>query len=144
MTTIDVARTTLYDEFLAEWNGATGMDLDQTAFENEEFDPEQYDESARVTMRMLESVQSSLGSVGNRRFDRFALLFVDIWTPADKGMERGGTLAQAALTIFEAKTFTDTNGEPVWTTNATIRELGSDGSKYQTQVEIEVRFFDLK
>lgn len=142
MTSVSEARETFYLEFESHW---TETPLAQTKFENEEFNPDDFEESARGTLRNLDGGQQTLGAPGLRKYQRFASWFVDIFTPAGrKGMARSGVIAQHALTLFEGKTLQDVNGEDIWTLDGTVRELGSDGGKYHTQIEIDVRYFETK
>lgn len=119
MTTLNEARDAVYERFLTQWGVTTPL-----TFDNEAFDPPS-DGSAwiRISVRNEFGQQASLGPPGQRRFDRFARVFVQIFTKPDTGLKEADTLATLAQGIVEAVSFDGLRFK-----SGSIREVGvSDG-----------------
>ncbi len=130
MTTIDQARTAVYDRFVAQWANRTPF-----TFENEKWEEPKPDvDWVRVSVRNTGGGQETLGPKTQRKYRRRGSIFVQVFTPVAKGMKAGAGHAQAARAIFEGESFTGIDAN-----NGVIRESGSDGKFYQTLVEV---FFD--
>ena len=127
MSTVDEARAVVYDRFLANW---TQTDLTSAAtFENEAFDPPET-EWVRLTVRNIGSQQDSLGPVGFRKYLRKALVLLQIFTPANTGMQRSGQIAQAFRELYEGVTV-----DGVRFYDVVVRESGLDGRWQLTVAE---------
>lgn len=129
MTTQNEAREAVYQEFVTGWGVLTPY-----VFDDEPFDPEQIDEFVRLTINHLPSAQRTLGSVGNRRFTRNAIVFIQVFTAAGQGTKRSDQLTITARDIFEGRSF---GGLSFSSVNS--RRVGPDGKFYQALIEA---FFD--
>lgn len=120
MTTINQARKAIYDKFLADWGATTPFVMD-----NEEFDEPQTAQWARLSVKGMPNSDLTLGRIGNRKFTREGILFIQIFVPAEEGTSNGDALATQARNIFEGERV---NG--VWFTSMDVSEPGSDGKWY--------------
>lgn len=135
MTTLNDARKKIYDTFIAEYVASA------FTFENEEFNPPAGVAWLRLVVRNLVSLQESLGPVGRRKFDRQALVMVQVFTPLDQGTEQADNLSTAARVIFEGRTLTP---EALRFNAGSIQEIGEDGAYYQTNLEVPFSYTELK
>lgn len=86
---------------------------------------------ARVHVRHFQGERASLGA--NNRFRRNGRVYVQVFLPVEKGME---TLDQAGQALMEA--FEDAGGiDNIWFRDSSVREVGSDGTYYQVNVETD-------
>lgn len=94
---------------------------------------------ARVVVREVTSRQHTLGGVGARRFRRGGLILVQLFAPADQGVNAGLTMGESVRTVFEGVEF-----EGVSTYEANVRQIGPDapsgGRWYLVVVEIAIDF----
>ena len=135
MTTLVVAREKVYERFKTQWGTRTDF-----AFENEDNVGVQPDTVlARVTFRSLGGGQETLGPKLGRKYQRNASVFVDIFTPVDKGMELGDGHAVFARDIFEGEQFDGLNFN-----DGVVRELGDDGTHYMHQMEASCFYTETK
>ena len=126
MTTLNQARTAIYDEFITDWGLTTPF-----TFDNEAYSPPNT-EWVRLSVRHTGSTQDTLGAVGNRRFERVGSVFVQIYVPTDIGTLRMDELATIARETYEGKSLT---GTTIRFLDVIVRELGVDGQFYQAVVE---------
>jgi len=127
MATLPQARERIYQEFTTAWGATSAFVLD-----NEKMVPPAGDKWVRVAVRHQASVQETLGGVGLRKFERIGTVFVQCFTPLDKGMADGDNLAQAARAVFEGKTL---NPEAIHFFGVAVRDIGVSESWNQTNVE---------
>jgi hypothetical protein len=90
----------------------------------------------RVFIRHGNGNQSSLGSVGNRKFDRKGVVIVQVFTPIGDGFTLDDTLSTVARNCFEG--VTTSNG--VWFRRTKVQEVGKTGAFYQTNVTAEFEY----
>lgn len=83
----------------------------------------------RVYIRHGEGEQATLGSVGNRRFDRQGVVIVQVYTPTGDGFTLDDTLATLARNCFEGVT-----SGGVWFRRVKAQEVGKTGKYFQTNV----------
>lgn len=133
MTTLNQATEAVYARFVSEWGTTSDY-----VFEGEP-EPEGSTEWVRLSVRGLGSEQISQGAVGCRRFRRNASVFVQVFTPANKGRQRGDILSETALDIFEAESFSDLDF-----IQGDIRESGVDGKWLIMVVEVLFNFDEIK
>jgi hypothetical protein len=133
-STVNAAREALYQAFHTAWAGATPI-----AFENEDY-KETTAAFVRFSMRNEDAGQNSLGSLGNRTFDRVGRIFVQIFTPLNvDGMVTADTLAESARAILEG---TSTSGVHIY--GVSTREVGPDGKWFYTLVEAPFTYYTTK
>jgi hypothetical protein len=134
MTTQAQAEEAILARFVTQWGTTTPFVL-----ENESFDEPSDLPWARLTIRETSRVQETMGSVGNRKFRISAIVFVQVYTRTNTGVQQGGTLATQAKDIFEATSFSGLDFN-----NGTVRKSGPDGKWLQTLAEIEFDYEEIK
>lgn len=134
MTTINEARTVVYERFEAAWGALSAF-----TFENEAFTPPVGLPWVRVSVRNLDSEQECLGSPGHRRFKRNALAFAQVFVPGDSGTKDSDTLAEAFRDIFEGVSVTGLDFRA-----ASTREVGVDNGWHQTLAEAPFDYRETK
>lgn len=93
---------------------------------------------ARLTIIHNLGQQVTLGAVGNRRFRRFGIVTVQIFTPAGDGLTRADAMVKIAMDALEGAT-TD-GGDTVDFRRARFNEVGEDGPWHQTNVTAEFEY----
>ncbi len=134
MTTLGEARESVYSRFVTEWAAATPF-----VFDNEELEEPTDDPWVRLTVRSVSRGQETLGRAGNRRFRSAALVFVQVYTRTNTGVEQGDTLAVQARDIFEAVSFGGLDFN-----DGVVRESGPSGKWYQHVAEIAFDYDEIK
>lgn len=137
MTTSNEAKEAVYARFVANY---TGVDVDTNlALDNEEFDEPEAAPWVRLTVRGLGRAQNTLGRSGNRRFRSRGLVFVQVYVPANTGVQQSDSLAKEAADLFEGVSFSGLDFRA-----ADIQETGPDGKWFQTVVEAEFDYDEIK
>lgn len=96
---------------------------------------------ARVTVRHNRGDQETLSNpIGQRLFSRDGLVIVQIFTPVGAGLRKSDTLAKVVSDALEGKT----TPSGVWFRNVRLREIGPDGSFFQTNVIGEFEYNEAK
>jgi len=104
--------------------------------------PATSDPWTRITVVHNTSTQVTLGQIGNRRFRRFGLVSVEVYTPFGTGLTDNDRFVKVAIDAFEGNT---TGGEDtVEFRNVRSNEIGSDGSWFQTNVIAEFEYDEVK
>lgn len=137
MTTLAEANEAIAQRFLDTW-APTGY---QSTLDNEKFDPPDNEPWARLAIRHLGSTQDTLGKQGNRKFERTGIAFVQVYVKADEGTKQSKELTQVVMDGFEGESITGTN---VTFLDVIPRETGVDRGWFQTVVEANFRYFELK
>lgn len=91
----------------------------------------------RVSIRHSTGEQNTLGQSGNRKFLRNGILFIQIFTPLDRGLQLADYLSDQILAFLEGGS-TSTNGI-AFTDVSPPNDLGNEGS--WNQINIEAKFF---
>lgn len=119
------AREAIYQRFTTLW-------LDQTEFtlDNEEFKPPSVTPWVRVIVRNTSSAQETLGPIGNRRYNRKGSIIIQVRVLGNTGTEQSGELADNARNIFEGTSFSQVN-----VNDSIVKEIGTDGKWFLTNVE---------
>ena len=105
--TINEAREAVYER----WRAAALLPASQYAFDNERFEPPVNPTTglnlpwARVSVRHIASDQETLGALGERRYNRRALLFVKLYDALESGAFTLDSLGQQVRAVFEGTTF---------------------------------------
>lgn len=136
MTGLNEAKEAVYLRFTSNFTGVTA---DRIGLDNEEFDTPETGDWVRLVVRSTSRVQSTLGKLGNRRFRSKASVFVQVYTEANTGVKQSDTLAKEAADIFEGVSFSGLDFRSV-----VIRETGPDGKWYQSVVEAEFDYDEIK
>ena len=136
MTTLNQAKEAVYKRFVDNF---TGVALARIAFDNEEFEVPDAGDWVRLTVRGRGRAQDTLGKPGNRRFRSAASVLVQVYTPADTGVKQSDALAKEAADLFEGVSFSGLDFQV-----AEVRETGPDGRWYQSIVEAEFEFDEIK
>lgn len=133
MTTMNEAKEAVLARFVANW-----ADPADYVFDNERYDGDA--EWLRVTVRNVTAQQETLGRVGNRRFMRYATVFIQVFTPIGTGTQRLDALATAARDIYEGVSFSGLR----FTQAGVIRETGSDETWNRAIVELPFQYDETK
>jgi hypothetical protein len=134
MATIDTTRRLIYDTFITAWGAETPY-----TFDNEEFDQPTDTSWLRLVVRNSVTKQSTLGSIGSRKFLRNGVVFVQLFTPLHTGVAETDRLVLLLQAIFEGFRFTD-----VWFEYTDVRELGIEGKWFQTSLETTFNYEQTK
>lgn len=133
--TPDEAREAIEERFIAEWATRTPF-----TFEDEKYKEGGVDVSwLRLTVRHFGGGQETLGHKTQRKYLRRGLVIAQVFTPLIRGMKGGAVHAQAFRAIFEGERFSDVYG-----LDGRIIEIGPDGKHYQTNVEIDIFYEEIK
>lgn len=134
MTTLSEAKIAINDRFIAEWEGKTPYTID-----NDEFLEPENVAWTRLTVRNIGGGQSSLGRIGNRRYDRKGIIVVSVFTPVEQGTSEADLLAQAALVLFEGTRFGG-----VTVNDGVVKEVGAKNTWYQEVMTAEFSYDEIK
>ncbi len=85
--------------------------------------------------------QRTLGNTGNRRFRRFGVITVQIFTLSNQGLATADVFAKIALDAFEGQSTAPTE---IHFRNAMINEVGEDGPWFQTNVLVDFDYDEIK
>lgn len=135
--TPEEARNAILTRYLTEFNGQFEIALD-----NQPFTPPETGEGvkwARVSVKFNGGTQSSLGRSGNRKFEKYGLLFIQVFTPIGHATNDNDDLAEDSLNLFEGERLGD-----LWFSNGRIVTIGEDGEWYQQNVVLELTFDAIK
>jgi hypothetical protein len=129
--TPDEARSAVYVEFTTQWADRTPLHRDgEAGFEQ----PDTGISWARLSFRNFGGGQTTLSPLGSRKYTRVGAAFVQVFTPAAKGIGVGAVLVQAARGILEGRNVGALNFN-----DSTITESPfAEGEKYR-QMTVEVR-----
>ena len=136
MTTLSAAKEAVYQRFVDNYTGVT---LDRIVFDNEDFDEPDTGDWVRLVVRNIGRAQDTLGKAGNRRFRSGAIVFVQVYTEANTGVQQSDTLAKEAANIFEGVSFSGLDFR-----SALVRETGPDGKWYQSVVEAPFEYDEIR
>lgn len=131
------ARNAIFTRYLTEFSGQFDIALD-----NQKFTPPETGDGVkwvRVSIKFNDGTQSSLGQSGNRKFEKYGLLFIQVFTPDGHATNDNDELAEDSLNLFEGERL----GE-LWFNNGRIVTIGPDGEWYQQNVVLELTFSAIK
>lgn len=137
MTELYEAKDAVYKRFLA--NYPSTLPATQITFDNDEFDEPDTDPWVRLVVRSTAREQSTLGKASNRRFRSTASVFIQVYTQVNTGVKLNSQLAKAAADVFEGFSFSGLDF-----TSAVVRETGPSGKWYQSVVEAEFEYDEIK
>lgn len=125
----------IYLQFTTQW-----ADTSVLTFEGETFDPNAVTVSwVRVSHNIAVSGQSTFGKVGNRKFNRVGLVFVEVYAPENEGVASLITLSEKALSSLEAITLST-----ACLMNGIIRSAPKEPGWIRRNVEIEFFYEEVK
>ena len=132
MAGLNEARERMYKAFSDGWGTTTPF-----VFDNESFKPPAKADFVRVAARHRDSAQETLGDVGNRKFERSGALFLQFFSPLNKGLGSATAgpdfLVNKGRALFEGVTLAPEN---IRFTNVIVREIGpTEDGYYQTNAE---------
>lgn len=136
MTTLGQAKEAIYLRFVDNFTGVT---LDRIVFDNEDFAEPSTGDWVRLTVRSTARIQDTLGRTGNRRFRARASVFVQVYTVANTGVKQSDTLTKETADIFEGVSFSGLDFQ-----SAVVRETGPDGRWYQSVVEVQFDYDEIR
>ena len=87
----------------------------------------------------VNSVQTSMGKVGNRRFERRGAITAIVNTPSSTGTEKADLISNMIKNEFEGISDGD-----FYTIMGTINELGTNESWYVQVVEVPFFYFEIR
>jgi hypothetical protein len=136
--TPDELRKAVYDRFYANWSSTSYVHYEGHPFT----EPAPDIEWARLSVRNTGGGQSTLGAVGDRKYERDFSIFVQVFVPVTGGMKAGAVYAQTARAIFEGVRLDD----EAYLNDGLINELPvRDGDKSrQFNVEVFGKYLETK
>lgn len=135
MPTPNAARKSVQDKFIAEWAGETIFD-----FDNDDFDvPEPAVEWVRLVIRTKVRKQTTLGRVGNRKFQSDAAVVAQVFVPVETGTSEADRLATKLANIYDGTRF-----DGLSFLAAETREIGESGGFHQYNVTCSFNYEDIK
>lgn len=93
---------------------------------------------ARITVQHTGGNQATLG--GNRCFNRFGVVTVQVFTPIGTGLSIGDNVYKIVVDAYEGKT---TPGG-VWFRNVAVNEVGPEGEWFQTNIIADFEYEEQK
>lgn len=95
---------------------------------------------ARVTVRHNDGQQRSMGTRGNRRFERSGQVIIQVFAPKSEGVTLRSKLGKIAIDSLEG------NSTPggVWFRNVRAQELGPDGAWSRVNVVADFSYDEIK
>lgn len=134
IASITDARDEIVSHFTTLWNAQTPP-IPLLLYDDKHTDLPNDASYARITVRHSEMDQRSVGgNVGNRRFRRFGVVTVQIFTIAGDGLQESDRLATIAHNAFEGQ---KTGEDRVFFRNVRINEIGQEGPWFQSNVIVD-------
>jgi hypothetical protein len=136
MTTLNDATEAIYLRLDANFSGVTD---DRICLENEEFDEPESGEWVKIVVRVTGRNQNTMGKIGNRRYRTKAILYAQVFTGIDTGVQTSQNLLKLIADIFEGVSFSGLDF-----TDATQRNGDASGKWKMSFVEAEFDFDEIK
>lgn len=134
MADINDARKAVYNEFITQW-GATSV----YTLENEPWDEPNNTPWVRLIVKELTGGQETLGRATNRQYERVGAIMAQVFVPPYTGTKVADTLSKQLANLFEGKVVND-----VVCNNAVTQSKGIIGKWHQTNVDIDIQYFETK
>lgn len=140
---VELARDAILSHFNAAW-AAQVPPVPKLLFQDKKDELPLGTESwARITVLHNEGRRVTVGGdPGNRRFRRFGVINIQIFTPFGDGLVTNDKLVQVAVDAFEGKT--TGGGDTVEFRNVRSNEIGPDGDWYNTNVVVNFEYDSVK
>lgn len=91
----------------------------------------------RVRVVHNDEIQRTLGGIGQRRYEQFGIIVVEIHVKPGDGLQDSDAFAKIAVDIFRGKS---TGSDRVLFTRSRMNEIGTDGGWNQTNVTVDFRY----
>jgi hypothetical protein len=140
ISSITEARDDIIGLFTTAWNAQTPP-IPLLIYQDKESDLPDNAPFARLSIEHTIFNQQTLANVGNRRFRRFGIITVQIFSLAGEGLANADVFAKVALDAFEGKA---TGADSIEFRNVRINEIGIDGPWFQTNVLAEFEYDEIK
>lgn len=139
---IQDARDDILTLFKTAWD-AQAAPVPPVAYPNVTFDrPPDNSPWARVSVKHNTGAQATVGgSPGNRRFRRFGMVVVELFTPTGQGLTASDKYAKVAYDAFEGKSASPGGA---FFYNVRVNEVGEDGAWFHTNVIAEFQWDEVK
>lgn len=141
-SSISLAREAIATLFKTAWDAQVG-DIPVVVYDD--FDTEIPGEDTpwvRFVIRHSIFEQATLANdVGSRRFRRFGIVAVQIYTPPGSGMTEPYKFAKVALDAFEGQS---TSPDGVLFRNVRVNEEGQEGPWFKTSVFADFEYDEIK
>lgn len=134
MPTLNEARKSIQDTFEAAWGSETVYDYD-----NSDFTMPEDANWVRLVVRVRTRTQTSLGRVGNRKFNTKAAVSAQVFVPVEEGTFDADRLSKKLADIFDGTRFDSLSFKA-----AVVRESGASGEFFQYNVEVPFDFEEIK
>lgn len=135
MPTLNDARKSIQDKFVVDWASETVFDFDNGDFEV----PASSVNWVRLVVRTKVRAQTTLGRVGNRKFQSDAAVVAQVFVPVETGTSEADRLATKLANIFEGTRF-----DGLSFLAAETREVGESGGFHQYNVTCSFNYEDIK
>ena len=140
------ARDTILSTFTTAWNAITPTVPPLLYEDSKQEVPDTQVSWARIQVRHNVFTQETIGGRlstggGGRRFRRFGLVTVQIFTKAGDGLRTSDSLAKVALDAFEG---VDAGADTIEFRNVRLNEIGRDGEWFQVNVLAEFEYDEIK
>ena len=117
---INEAKVAILNAFNAAWADRQPVDTD-----NDDFNEPQGEPWARIVIRTQPTSQDTLGRIGNRKFLRVGIVFLQLFAPVKTGTYDLDILAEEMRELFEG-----TRLGGIWFYETQLTENGEDGKYY--------------
>lgn len=139
MTTENQAAELVFAAVAAAW--ATYSSGAPLFLDNESWADDGASTFARCVIRTGQSTQVSMGPIGNRRFDRNAKAFIQVFRPQGEGTKNLDAAARAIMVALEGLRL----GPPaVWMGEATATEMGAERKWAGKLVTVDMKYEEVK
>ena len=145
IATIEEGRDEILDHITTAWNAQTPP-IPRLLYDDKPRDLPPNNPYARVTVQHNTSTQTTLGGKpsqggAGRRFRRFGIVTVQVFTPFGDGLTSGDPLVDLLVDALEGE---DTGSDRVEFHNVSATEVGHNGVWHQTNVTAEFRYDRVK
>jgi hypothetical protein len=121
----------IVSRYLNEYNGQFPIAIDNKKFSI----PNPPVKWVRLHVKFNDGKQSSLGKAGNRKYVKYGLIFMQVFTPINTGTDENNTLVDASVNVFDGVRLDD-----LWMYNGRSVTVGSDGEFFQQNGVVEFEY----
>lgn len=136
VTSILDARDQIISLFTNGWNAQTPP-VPLLLYDDKSEDLPKNGPYARITIAHNTGGQVTMATTGNRRFRRFGLVTIQIFSSANDGLSSADVFVKIANDIFEGAS---TGSDAIEFRNVRVNEIGEDGPWYQINVIAEFNY----
>ena len=144
------ARNAMFERFWTDWQALAPAQNDGVVPEvrwqgdDSGTKPDASAAWARITINHATAGQETLGTVGNRCFERNGTVIIQVFAPLSRGegLTQAEALAMIAQNAFEGKTAGP--GGEIWFRDVVINEIGPDAAWFQINVSATFTYDELK